>query len=204
MPGSLARPPRHECIDRGSRRRTHRWARRGARDDHGGHTIGAAMVVAAMPPSSGLWRQRSSTVLTAKRPSTTPHLEKTPGLQAPSNRWGGRDTTAGAEKGGKSPSKIEPKQIEPQRARSTGRRSVAMAMNGGKTDESPRSNGRAWWSGANAPHGDGGARRSSPESSDEVAGDSQSPERRGLGLGRASEREWGGRSTGPGWSGLVR
>jgi hypothetical protein len=31
MPGSLARQPRHECIDRGSRRRTHRWARKGAR-----------------------------------------------------------------------------------------------------------------------------------------------------------------------------
>jgi hypothetical protein len=46
-------------------------------------------------------------------------------------------------------------------------------------------------------------RRSSPESSDKVTGDSQSPERgERLGLGRASER--GRPPTGPGWSGLTR
>jgi hypothetical protein len=50
----------------------------------------------------------------AKRPSTAPHLEKTPGLQTPSNRRGGGDTTAGAKKRDKSPSEIEPEQIEPR------------------------------------------------------------------------------------------
>jgi hypothetical protein len=82
-----------------------------------------------------------------------------------------------AEKGGRSPSELVPKQIEPQRARSPGRRPVAMAMNGGETDESPWSDGSAWGDEAIAPHGDGTARRSSPESGDKVAGDSKSLER---------------------------
>jgi hypothetical protein len=50
-------------------------------------------------------------------------------------------------------------------------------MNGGKTDKSPWSDERVNGGGVNAPHGDGGDRRSSPESSDEVAGGSQSLER---------------------------
>jgi hypothetical protein len=66
-------------------------------------------------------------------------------------------------------------------------------MNGGETDRSPRSNERAQGGRANAPHGNGGDHRSSPESSGEAVGDSQSPERGerlGLGLG-SSERERG-------------
>jgi hypothetical protein len=52
-----------------------------------------------------------------------------------------------------------------------------MAMNGGETDESPQSDGSAWGDEMIAPHGDGTARQSSSESGDEVAGDSESPER---------------------------
>jgi hypothetical protein len=61
----------------------------------------------------------------------------------PSNRRGGRDTTAGAEKGGRSPSEVKPEQIEPQGQDRPGRRAEAMAMNGGEIDESPRSDERA-------------------------------------------------------------
>jgi hypothetical protein len=100
--------------------------------------------------------------------------------------------------GGQKPQRDRARADRATGARSTGRLTKAMATNGGKTDESPWSNGRAWRGGANAPHGDGGARRSSSESSDKVAGDSQSPEREEwLGLGRASESERG-QSTGPG------
>jgi hypothetical protein len=50
-------------------------------------------------------------------------------------------------------------------------------MNGGETDRSPRSDERAQGGGANAPHGNSGDRQSSPKSSGEAIGDSQSPER---------------------------
>jgi hypothetical protein len=54
----------------------------------------------------------------------------------------------------------------------------------------------------NAPHGDSGDRRSSPESSGDVVGDSQSPgERERLGLGSSRARERGGAAD---WVGLVR
>jgi hypothetical protein len=123
----------------------------------------------------------------------------------PSNRRGGGDTAAGAEKRSKNPSEVEPEQIEPQWRDRLGRQAEAMAMNGGEAAKSPLSDESAWGGGANAPHGDGGDHRSSPESSDEVTGDSQSlerGERLGLGLGRVGERGEG-RPTGPGWSGLT-
>jgi hypothetical protein len=82
-----------------------------------------------------------------------------------------------------------------------------MATNGGETDRSPRSDERAQGGITNAPHGDGGDRRSFPKSSDEVDGDSQSLERtRAIRVRvrfESSEREEGVRLTGPGWSGLT-
>jgi hypothetical protein len=64
-------------------------------------------------------------------------------VDLPSNRRGGGDTTAGTEKGGRSPSEVKPEQIEPQGRDRSGRRAEAMAMNGGEIDESPRSDERA-------------------------------------------------------------
>jgi hypothetical protein len=74
------------------------------------------------------------------------------------------------------------------------------STNGGKTDRSPWSEGGAREGGANAPHGNGGDHRSSPESSSKVAGDSQSPERmREIRVRvESSEREEGVRLAGPG------
>jgi hypothetical protein len=82
MPGSLARPPSHEHRDREGRRKTHRWARIGAgRRPWQRHRWCSHGCGGATPPSSGLRRWRRSTVPTAKRPSTAPHLGKMPGLQ---------------------------------------------------------------------------------------------------------------------------
>jgi hypothetical protein len=57
----------------------------------------------------------------------------------PSNRRGGGDTTAGAEKRGRNPSEVELEQIEPWGRDRLGQRAEAMAMNGGETDKSSRS-----------------------------------------------------------------
>jgi hypothetical protein len=85
-----------------------------------------------------------------------------------------------------------------------GRRTEAMATNGGETDRSPWSDERARGGGANAPHGDGGDCQRSLKSSGEVDDDSQSPgERERLGLGLTRPRERGVRPTGPGWSVLT-
>jgi hypothetical protein len=82
-----------------------------------------------------------------------------------------------------------------------------MAMNGGETDRSPRSDERAQGGIANSPHSDGGDRRSLPVSSNEVGGNSQSLERtRSIRVRvrfESSEREEGVRLTGLGWSGLT-
>jgi hypothetical protein len=71
-----------------------------------------------------LWRRshrpvamkvRGSTVLTAERPSTAPHLGAMPGLAGmPSNRRWRRRPAADAEKKSRSPSKAKPEQIEPR------------------------------------------------------------------------------------------
>jgi hypothetical protein len=74
-----------------------------------------------------------------------------------------------------------------------GRRAEAMVTHGGKTGKLPQLDEGARGGRANAPHGDGGDRRSTPESSGEVDSDSQSPgeqERLGLGLSRGRERGW--------------
>jgi hypothetical protein len=113
----------------------------------------------------------------AKRPSTAPHLGKTSGLRTPSNQWRWWRRHHGHREWGRNPSEIEPEKIKSQGRDRSRQRVGTMAMNGGKTDESPWSNGRAWGDEAIAPHGDGGARRSSPESSGIIAGDSKSPER---------------------------
>jgi hypothetical protein len=57
----------------------------------------------------------------------------------PSNRRAGGDTTAGTEKRGRNPSEVELEQIEPRGRDRLGRQAEATAMNGGETDESPRS-----------------------------------------------------------------
>jgi hypothetical protein len=90
----------------------------------------------------------------------------------PSNRQGGGDTPAGTEKSSRDPSEVKPKQIEPLGRDRLGRRTAAMATNGGETDKSPQSVETAWRGRANALHGDSRACRSSPEPSDKVVGDS--------------------------------
>jgi hypothetical protein len=84
-------------------------------------------------------------------------------------------------------------------ASSTGRRRTkSREMKGGEEDESPRSEERARGGGSIAPLSGGENRRSSPESSGDVDGDTQSPESaRGLGLGLDAGRERGAQPTGP-------
>jgi hypothetical protein len=69
-----------------------------------------------------------------------------------------------------------------------------MATYEGETNRSPQLDERAQGGGANAPHGNGGNRRSSPESSGKAVGNSQSPEqeeRLRLGSSRGRERGCG-------------
>jgi hypothetical protein len=114
MRGSLARPPSHEHIDRESRRRTHRWAHRGARrwpwrrHHQRSHGCGGEATIQLTTVKA---EQHN---VTAKQPSTASHLEKTPGLQTPSNWRGGEDTATGAKEGSRSPIEIEPEQIKPR------------------------------------------------------------------------------------------
>jgi hypothetical protein len=112
----------------------------------------------------------------AAKHSTAPG--ETPELQTTSNRRRRQRRHRRHRELGKNPNEIEPEKIKPQGRDRPRRRTGAIATNGRKTDESPRSDGRAWGDEANAPHGDGTARRSSPESSSIIAGDSQSLERR--------------------------
>jgi hypothetical protein len=83
------------------------------------------------------------------------------------------------------------------RARSTGRSSEAMALNGGEVDESPWSDGSTRRGRAIAPHGGGGARRNRTRESSAIR-----DRQRGLGLGRDRVRERvRGQPAGPGLSG---
>jgi hypothetical protein len=67
------------------------------------------------PPSSGLRRRRSSTVLMAERPSTSPHLGTTLGVaDMPSNRRGGGGTTASTKRRGQKLQRGQPEQIKPR------------------------------------------------------------------------------------------
>jgi hypothetical protein len=124
---------------------------------------------------------RSSTLSTAKHH----HTWEAPGLQAvPSNRDGVRHLAEDAEKkeqkpqqGRARPDRAARGQAQLGNERRRRRRAETKATNGGKADRSPWSEERARGGGANAPHGDGGDHRSSPESSSEAIGDSQSPER---------------------------
>jgi hypothetical protein len=64
-------------------------------------------------------------------------------VDMPFNQRDSGGTTTGAEKRGRNPSEVELEQIVPQWRDRLGRRAEAMAMNDGKTDESPRSDERA-------------------------------------------------------------
>jgi hypothetical protein len=205
MPGSLARPPSHERIDRGSRRRTHRWARRGARrwpwrrNRRHSHGCGGE---ATIQWATVMAEQHSAHGQTAKHRTASGEDAGVADAIQPERR---RIHHRRRREWGQKPQRDRARADRATGAISTGRCSEAMVTNGGETNESPRSNGRAWRGRANAPHGNDGAHRSSPELGNKVAGDSKSPERRGLGLERASGWERvRGRSTRPGWSGLAR
>jgi hypothetical protein len=136
-------------------------------------------------------------MLTAERPSTAPGGDVgVAGLL--SDRRGGGGTTTSTERREEAPARPAGAD-RASRARSTGRSSEAMSTNGGEVDESPWSDGSARRGGAIAPHGGGEARRSSPESGEEVVGDSESPERIRV-RERSSEGRVRGQSAGPGWS----
>jgi hypothetical protein len=105
-------------------------------------------------------------------------------ITTPGRRWGCRQclpTGVGVGDPAEDAEQKEPKPRQGQSwssnmgASSTGRRAETKATNGGEADRSPRSEERARGGGAFAPHGDGGDRRSSSESSGDVVGDSQSP-----------------------------
>jgi hypothetical protein len=148
-------------------------------------------------------RQRNSTVLTAKRPSTAPHLEKSPGLQTPSNRWDDGDTTAGAEKGAEAPARSS-------RSRSSNRSEIDWATLGGDGDEQRRNQritAIKWKSLTRRSKCPTWRWRSSPE----LVGIERRSHRR-FEIAREERirvraSEWDrvrGRPTGPGWSSLAR
>jgi hypothetical protein len=203
MLGSLARPPSHERIDRGSRRRAHRWARRGARRwpwrQHHRHSHGCGGETTIQWATVTV-EQHSAHGQMAKHRTASGEDARVADTFQPA-RW--QIHHRRCQEGGQKPQQDRARADQATGVISTGRRSEAMATNSGETNKSPWSNGRAWRGGANAPHGDAGARRSSLESGDKVTGDSKSPERRGLGLERASgwERESEGAVD---WAGLVR
>jgi hypothetical protein len=105
------------------------------------------------------------------------------------------------------PPRPQHKRPWPRNRHSTGasstrrRQTESRETNEGEEDESPWSEERAWGGGSIAPHGSGGNRWSSPESSSDVDGNAQSLESaRGLGLGLDTGRERGGSAD---WAGLV-
>jgi hypothetical protein len=114
--------------------------------------------ITSTPCRIRLRRRWSSTVPTAKRPRIAPHLGRRRGCRRhPTGE--AAETPSEAPRRGQKPQQGWAGADQATGARSTGRRAEAMATNGGETDESPRSNGRAWRRGAYAPHGDGVARR---------------------------------------------
>jgi hypothetical protein len=187
MPGSLARPPRHEHSDRGVGGRLTEELAEELEEDHGGDTVGATTALASKRHHPVCYGDGGA----AQNPW--------PSGQAHHRTWGrrrgcrrhptsgdGGDATAGTESGVETPVRSSRRRSsrrgEIDRGDAQGRdrprrRAGAMATNGGKIDESLRSDGRAWGDEANAPHGDGTAHRSSPESSGIIADDSQSPKR---------------------------
>jgi hypothetical protein len=149
-------------------------SQRSEEEDHGGDTVGVATVVAVKPPSSvcdGEERHRAHGQ-TAKH-STWGRRQGCRHAVQPTRRR--RYHRKHQEVGAEAPARLAGAN-RASRARSTGRSSEVMATNGGKADESPRSDGSTRRGGAIAPHGGGRARRSSPESGEEVVGDSESPE----------------------------
>jgi hypothetical protein len=126
MPGSLARPPQHEHRDKGEEMElTGELTEERDRGPWRRH-VGAATVVAGRPPSRGC---NGKGVASCSRPSgRAQHQEAR--AKAPAR-------PAGAD--------------QAVRARSTGRSSEAMAMIGGKVDESPWSEGSTRQGGAVAP-----------------------------------------------------
>jgi hypothetical protein len=113
-------------------------------EDHGRDTIGTATVVASKRHHRVCYGDGGA----AQCPW--------PSGQAQHHTWGRRrgcrhhptgedsgDATADTKKCGRNPSEIEPEQIEPQGRDRPRRRAEEMATNGGKSDESPWSDGRA-------------------------------------------------------------
>jgi hypothetical protein len=149
MPGSLARPPRQEHSDKGEERNSQVSSQRSEAEDHGGDTVGAAMVEAVKPPSSGC---------------NGKERHRAHGREAKHNTWGRyrgcrltvqptrrqRCHRKHREVGAEAPARPA-RADQASRARSTGRNSEAMATNGGEVDESPRSDGSTRRGGAIAP-----------------------------------------------------
>jgi hypothetical protein len=178
MPGSLARPPTQWTqrqrrqgkltgeLTVGARRRPGRWH------------LGVSMVVAAQRHRPVGYDGEEQHLAHGQATTTAPHLGGAGVAGMPSNRrWRRRPSSRRRE---------EEQQPQQGRARADraaqgrtqlGRRAETMATNGGETNRSPWSEERARGGGANAPHGNGGDRRSSLELSGEAVGDSQSLER---------------------------
>jgi hypothetical protein len=190
MPRSLARPPRHEHRDRGRRRRTHRWA----------HRRSWKKTKAATPSAyPRLWQHSATVQWLQRRGAANCPQPSNHHITTPERRRGCRHAfqpvMAAETSSRRREEEQEPQQGQAGTDRATrgrthlGQRTEAMAMDGGEITRSPWSEERAWGGGANAPHSGGGNRRSSPESSGKVVGDSRSPgERERLGLG--SSRGW--------------
>jgi hypothetical protein len=149
-------------------------SQRSEEEDHGGDTVSAATVVAVKPPSSGCnGKERHRAHGRMAKHSTWVRCRGCKHTVQPMRRrrYHRKHREARAEAPAR-PAGAD----RASRARSTQRSSEAMATNGGETNGSPRSDGSARRGGANAPHGHGGARRSSSESGEEVIDDSESPE----------------------------
>jgi hypothetical protein len=137
MPGSLARPPQHEHRDKGEEKElTGELTEERDRRPWWRH-IGAATVVAGRPPSRGCDGKGGGIVLMAEQSSTAPGGDVgvagcRPTDEATKNHRKHREARAEAPA---RPAGAD----QATRARSTGWSSEAMAMIGGKVDESPRS-----------------------------------------------------------------
>jgi hypothetical protein len=105
MPGSLARPPNHEHRDREDRRKLTGVLAEELEEDQGGDTVSTATVVVAQhhrPVGYG-----DGGAAPCPRPSgqAQHHTWGDAGVaDMPSNRRGGGDTAAGAEKRSRNPS----------------------------------------------------------------------------------------------------
>jgi hypothetical protein len=188
MPSSLARPPRQEHRDKGEGMNSQVSSQRSEAEDHGGDTVGAATVVGVKPPSSGYdGEERHRAHGRTAKHSTWGRCRgcKPVVWLMRQQRYHRKHREAGAE----APARPTGED-RASRARSTGRSSEAMAMNGGKADGSPWSDESAWRGRAIAPHGGGGARRNRARKSSTIRN-----RQRGLGLENDRVR---GQPAGPG------